>query len=133
MALEPITTLKHLLQKAHDAERSEDYLAAASAYENAIKVDVLSEQAYNRLMIVYRKLKDYKKELRVINDGIKAYERFYKSRATKSKKIADISSKLNLSVGLIDKKGNAAYEPEPIATWKKRKLLVEKKLSTSKK
>ena len=128
MALEAITTVKDLMNKGEQAEAEQDYFTAAEVYENAIKADPLAEQAYDRLMIVYRKLKEYKKELQVINKGIKAYEQFYKSRASKSKKIAELSNKLNLSVGLSDKKGNIIYQPEPINKWKKRKLVVEKKI-----
>ena len=131
MALEAVTTIKDLLEKGSLAESSEDYNAAAEFYEKAIKADPLAEQAYDRLMIVYRKLKEYKHELRVIKSGIKAYEQFYKSKASKSKKIAEISHKLSRSVGLSDKAGNAVYEPEPIGKWKKRKLVVEKKLNRS--
>ena len=129
MALESVTTIKDMLVKAETAEAEQDLDAAAQWYEKAIKADPLTEPAYNRLMILYRKNKNYKQELRVIKKGIKAYQQFYKSRASKSKKIAEISNKLSLSVGLSDKKGNIAYEPEPIGKWKKRKAVVEKKLS----
>ncbi len=79
-------------------------------------------------MILYRKKKDYKSELNIINAGIKAFESFYKSRKSGSKKIAEISNKLNRSFGFIDKKGNSLNDPEPIARWKKRKLTVEKRI-----
>ena len=129
MPLESVTTIKDILVKAETAEAEEDLDAAAQWYEKAIKADPLTETAYNRLMIIYRKNRDYKQELRVIKDGIKAYEHFYRSRASRSKKIAELSNKLSRSVGLADKKGNLAYEPEPIGKWKKRKAVVEKKLS----
>ena len=32
------------------------------------------------------------------------------------------------SLVLTDKKGNAVYDPEPIARWKKRKVTVEKRI-----
>ena len=129
MSLEAVTTIRNLLTKAETAEAEQDLKAAAELYEKAIKEDSLTEQAYERLMIIYRKQKDYKLELRTIKNGIKAYEQFYRSRASKSKKIADLSSKLSISVGLTDKKGNVVYEPEPISKWKKRKAVVEKKLA----
>jgi tetratricopeptide (TPR) repeat protein len=129
MQLESVTTIKDMLVKAENAEAEQELDAAAQWYEKAIKADPLTEHAYNRLMIIYRKNKSYKQELRVIKEGIKAYEQFYKSRASKSKKIAELSIKLSRSVGLSDKKGNVAYEPEPIGKWKKRKAVVEKKLS----
>ncbi|MDB5223560.1 MAG: hypothetical protein JWN83_2227 [Chitinophagaceae bacterium] len=122
-----IVTLKQTIKEAHKAEEKENISLAIKDYEEAIQKDPISERAYDRLMILYRKEKDYKKELKLINAGIKTFETFYKSRKSGSKKIAEISKKLNRSFGFTDKKGNAVYDPEPIARWKKRKITVEKK------
>jgi len=103
MPLEAITTIKEMLSNAEKAEAEQDLETAAQLYEKAIIADPLAEHAYIRLMIVYRKNKEYKQELRVIKQGIKAYEQFYKSRASKSKKIAAISTKFSVFVGLSDK------------------------------
>ena len=121
-----VVTLKKI--KEDEAEEKEDFATAIKGYEEAIKKNALSEKAYDRLMIIYRKEKNYKKELRIISAGIKAFESFYKSKKSRSKKIADISQKLNRSFGFTDKKGNTLYDPEPIARWKKRKAVVEKKI-----
>jgi tetratricopeptide (TPR) repeat protein len=123
-----IVTLKQTIKEAQAAEEKEDISLAIKDYEEAIQKDPISERAYNRLMILYRKEKDYKSELKLINAGIKAFENFYKSRKSGSKKIAEISNKLNRSFGFTDKKGNAVYDPEPIARWKKRKATVEKRI-----
>lgn len=123
-----VVTLKQTLKEAEKAEEKEDVSLAIKDYENAIQKDPLAEKAYDRLMILYRKDKNYKKELQLINSGIKAFESFYKSRKSGSKKIAEISKKLNKSFGFTDKKGNAIYDPEPIARWKKRKVTVEKRI-----
>lgn len=122
-----IVSIKETIEEAEDAEEK-DISQAIKEYEEVIQKDPLAEKAYNRLMILYRKEKDYKKELRLINSGIKAFENFYRSKKTGSKKIAEISKKLNRSFGFTDKKGNAVYDPEPIARWKKRKVTVEKRI-----
>ena len=121
-----VVTIKKI-QEA-EAEEKVDVATAIKEYEDAIKKNALAEKAYDRLMILYRKEKNYKKELRIIIAGIKAFESFYKSKKNRSKKIADISQKLNRSFGFTDKKGNSHYDPEPIARWKKRKLIVENKI-----
>ena len=121
-----VVTLKKI--KEDEVEEKEDFATAIKEYEEAIKKNALSERAYDRLMIIYRKEKNYKKELRIITAGIKAFESFYNSKKSRSKKIADISQKLNRSFGFTDKKGNSLYDPEPIARWKKRKEVVEKKI-----
>jgi hypothetical protein len=123
-----VLSIKKMVEEADDAEEKENISLAKEDYEQIIKKDPLAEKAYDRLMILYRKEKDYKSELKLINSGIKEFERFYKSRKTGSKKIAEISKKLNRSFGFTDKKGNAVYDPEPIARWKKRKVTVEKRI-----
>lgn len=80
-------------------------------------------------MILFRKQKEYKKELHIITEGIKAFEKYYESRIPKkSKTITAINNKLNKSFGLVDKKGNSIYKPGPVSKWRNRKLTVEKKL-----
>jgi len=123
-----VVSLKKTIEEAQEAEEKKDVALAIKDYEEAIAKDPLSEKAYDRLMILYRKEKDYKSELKLINAGIKAFESFYRSRKSGSKKIAEISKKLNKSFGFTDKKGNALYDPEPIARWKKRKVTVEKRV-----
>jgi tetratricopeptide (TPR) repeat protein len=125
---------KHdLLEKAHEAEQQDAPEEAAKFYEKIIKQDRLDEFVYNRLFIMYRKLQEYGKELDAINKGIEAFEKFYASnRPKKSDKVSAISKKLNKILGLIDKKGNSIYSPEPIAKWKKRKEVVEKRIKSMK-
>lgn len=123
-----VVTLKQTIKEAQEAEEKEDISLAIKEYEEAIQKDSLAEKAYNRLMILYRKDKNYKKELQLINSGIKAFETFYRSRKSGSRKIAEISKKLNKLFGFTDKKGNAVYDPEPIARWKKRKVTVENRI-----
>ncbi len=130
MALEPITSVKDLLDRAHEAEAAQELEHAVELYEQAIKEDAINEYSYDRVMIIYRKLKKYKDELRIINAGIKAFESLYKtnSKHSKSRKILEISNALLKSTGLADKKGNHLYDPEPIGKWKKRKQVVENKI-----
>ncbi len=122
-----IIIIKQTIEKGVEAEKKNISLTKDD-YEEAIKNNPLAEKAYDRLMIIYRKEKDYKNELKLINSGIKFFEDFYKSKKSRSKKIADISNKLNRSFGFIDKKGNSLNDPEPIARWKKRKIAVEKRI-----
>ena len=118
------------LGKAKELESQEDPEKAVSAYEKAIKENPLNEYAYDRLMIIYRKNKEYKKEKAVIIKAIKAFEQFYKStsKAPRSKKIILLSKAFMKSTGLADKKGKLLYQKEPLARWNKRKVVVEKKL-----
>jgi len=122
-------SIKEIISKAEEAEASGNNSLAIGLYNTAIKKDSLNIYPYDRVMKIFRQLKEYKKELAIINKGIKAFEQFYKSESkTRSKKVSEISQKLNRSFGLTDKKGINVYDPEPIARWKKRKINVEKKV-----
>ncbi len=126
IAQDPLTAL----EKGKEAEGEGDLKEASKYYEAVIKNDKVDEFAFNRLMIIYRKLRKYKDELRVINAGIKRFEGFYRqtSKKGKGKKLTDLSNAFMKTSGLRDRKGEDLYKPEPLASWLKRKILVEKKL-----
>jgi tetratricopeptide (TPR) repeat protein len=114
------------LAEAMDREKAGHPDAAAMAYEQLVKLTPLNEKAYHRLMILYRKLKEPKKELKTIKAGIGAFENLYKRSTNYDKKVIQLSKALQKATGLADKKGNNMYDPEPVARWKKRKKVVEK-------
>lgn len=120
------------LSKARDAESAGKLEDAAGHYEQLIKDNSSDEFVFDRLMILYRKLKLYKEELRTINKGIKVFEDIYKKRtgrkSAKQEKLTTLSNAFMKSAGLKDKKGNLLYMPEPLSRWMKRKAVVEKKL-----
>jgi len=131
MTTKAATSIKQIFDKAKNAEAVNKIEQAAILYEQARKANPANEYSYERLMIIYRKLKKYKEELRVINEGIK----FFESSPNKSqqlfgkdKKIKQLSNALMQKVGLQDKKGKNLYYPQPVAKWRKRKEVVEKKI-----
>ncbi len=123
-----VVAIKQSVKEANAAEENKEVSVAIQDYEAIIKANPLTEKAYDRLMIIYRKQKEYTSELRIIDAGINAFDNLYKSKKSGSKKIVELSNKLNRSFGLTDKKGNEVYEPEPIARWKKRKVTVLKRI-----
>jgi len=126
-------SINELTTRAAEAEKS-DTAAAIELYNQVLKEDPLQIHAYDRLMILYRQEKDYKKELSIINAGIKTFETFYKEQSGKpGKKVSEISKKLNKAFHLVDKKGHSLYNPEPIDRWQKRKQTVEKKIEKAEK
>lgn len=113
----------------------EDIDAAIKQYEDNIKAGSRDQNSFERLMILYRKQKKYKDELRVINRAIKVftedYARHQKNQivtARNKKQVKELSAAIMRKAGLTDKKGNETYLPEPIGKWTKRKAVVEKKL-----
>ncbi|THU40220.1 hypothetical protein FAM09_10130 [Niastella caeni] len=104
-------------------------------YEQQMKKGTLDPFPYDRLMIYYRKQKEYKKELQIINQAIKIFSDQLEKQAgqqieaAKSRaSIKRLSEKFSKLSGLVDKKGNPKYLPEPLAHWTKRKQTVQQKL-----
>ncbi len=127
-----VDTEKDILQQAHEAEIEEHFNEATELYQKVIKRHPLQAHAYDRLMIIYRKLKKYKEELQVVNKGIKAFEDYFKQQSekltTKHKQLTRLSKALIKSTGLGEK--NHEYFPEPLNKWRNRKEVLAKKLKT---
>lgn len=115
------------IQSAEQLEQEGKLEQAAKLYEAAIRKSPLDEHPYNRLMIIYRKIKRPKDELRVIKKGISVFESRLR-RTSKNKKLSDLSNKMMKLAGLANSKGIPTYHPEPINRWMKRLDVVEKKL-----
>lgn len=110
-------------------EHTNDPGKAAKLYERLIRSHRFNEHNYNRLMMIYRRKKDFKNELRVINEGIKAFQEFYLPFATgRNRAVINLSKKLNVLIGLTDRKGRSIADTEPIGKWKRRKDVVLRKL-----
>lgn len=128
---------KELLKEARSQELEGKTNEAIKSYSLVISKDPLEAKAYNRLMILYRKLKEYKKELAIIKQAIGAYEKDIKDDQLTWKKANTKSAKLSLnlakSMGLLNDKGLPVYEEPQIMTWRKRMETVQKKIKTVKK
>jgi len=114
------------------AEQEDHGDKATRLYEQNIKEDYADEFAFERLMIIYRKQKNYKDELRVIKRGIELFEQSIKehlkrslSRHMDGKKLERLSNAIMKKSGL---KKTEFHFPDPIDKWIKRKEIVEKKL-----
>jgi hypothetical protein len=84
--------------------------------------------ACNRLMMIYRKLKEPGKELKILNKTIKAFGAKFENMAPAyDKKIISLSKALRKMTGLADEKGNNLYEWGELDKWKKRKKNLLKK------
>ncbi len=118
-----------------EAESQDDFGQAIALYEQNIKEPVADPFAYERLMILYRKQKAYKDELRVIKKGIQVFKEQTKqvlqnniARKKNKSEVEKLSNAFMKGAGLIDRKGNETHIPEPINKWMKRQVVVEKKI-----
>ena len=128
--MEPVAHYTQLIKQAKEAEKENDVETATALYEKAIKQKPVLEQPYARLMVIYRKEKEYKKELAVIKKALDIFTNVYdkKKEATNTAKVASLSKALMKSLGV--KSTDEDFYPEPIAKWLKRKAVVEKKIKT---
>jgi tetratricopeptide (TPR) repeat protein len=113
--------------KAAEEEGAEE--EAIIFYERAIRQKPLLEQPYARLMVLYRKKRQYPEELKVINKALEVFTGHYdkkKKTFQGSAKVASLSKAILKVVGT-----KAAIEnlyPQPIPKWMARKKIVEKKM-----
>ena len=118
------------IKQAKAAEQEGEEEEAITFYERAIKQKPLLEQPYARLMVLYRKKKQYEEELKVVNKALEVFTEHYdkKKKAFQgSAKVASLSKAILKVVG----GSKAAMEnryPQPIPKWTKRKKTVEKKI-----
>ncbi len=120
-----------LLARAKRLEKQGEMEEATAIYEKIIKKSPVHEYAYNRLMIIHRKSKEYKKEKAVIDAAIKTFQQFYSNslKLSPTSKVKTLSKAILKVTGLADKTtGKLLYEREPIYRWNKRKELVIKKI-----
>lgn len=118
--------------EARWAEQGGNLDRAIKLYEQNIKENFADKFAFERLMIIYRKQKDFKNELRVINRGVELFQENMKghlkqslSRYVDEKKLERLSLAIMKGTGL---KNKYLHFPDPIDKWIKRKEIVEKKL-----
>jgi tetratricopeptide (TPR) repeat protein len=118
--------------EAREAEEQDNLDKAIRLYEQNIREDYSDEYAFERLMIIYRKQKQYKDELRVINRGIEVFQHNLKehlkqtlSRHIDGKKLEQLSNAILKKTG--SKKQELHY-PDPIDKWMKRRETVQEKL-----
>jgi tetratricopeptide (TPR) repeat protein len=119
---------------ASEAEEAGDVNKAIRFYEQNIREDHADKFAFERLMIIYRKQKEYKDELRVIKRGIEVFQQSFKERVKHSlarrvsdKKLEQLS---NAILKISGQKKEELHFPDPIDKWLKRKKIVEKKLKS---
>jgi hypothetical protein len=129
--MKSLQSYKEIVSKAKEAETENNLEQAATLYEQALKTAPENKYAYERLMIIYRKLKRYKDELLVINAGLQSFKEHHDNKLKKiyagNKKIVQLSNAFMKNMGLKNQKGKKVYYPEPIDKWIKRKNTVEKK------
>lgn len=127
------------IQQGAAAEAEGDTKRAVELYESGIKKGIADPFPFDRLLVIYRRQRKYKDELRVILRGIEVFnqqleeQQGYLLKRTKNAGVMKrLSKAFGKSSGLSDKKGNLKYLPGPLAKWLRRKKIVEQKIRNTK-
>lgn len=78
-----------LNNKGMECERWGDIAGAIQAYEENVQLGYPAHHAYKRLLVLYRKAKDYKNELRIAQRACRVFpkDESYKQRREKAKEL----------------------------------------------
>ncbi|MCP9749681.1 hypothetical protein [Ferruginibacter sp. HRS2-29] len=115
-------TAARVLEKAGDLKQ------AVIVYKKLLRTPSTALPALNRLMIIYRKLKKYEEEKKVIDQAITIHLNHYQAVKPRNIKADNLSRQLNLALGLADKKGKTLYKPDEVLKLEKRKRFVLNKI-----
>src|SRR5882762_8022118 len=134
--MESSMTIGKKMEAAHELEKAGRLSDAAAIYQKLFNSDPTSEQVIGRLLVMYRKLKDYRKELSVLNDAIAAYQK--RQKAAREKWIQSHPKAASAGRSMLrqlEKTGNAVIglgENHAVERWMKRKQLVTSRITGKK-
>lgn len=124
-----------LMAHARQYEQEDKLEEAAVEYEKIVAGNPLDEIAIQRLLVIYRKLKQYRKEMQLLNASIKANtakaKEMQNTWSKKHPKAARASRSLLQSLSGKKLTAAPAYEEKMITTWRKRKENLAKKMKKS--
>lgn len=126
---------RNLHVQAKEAEQAGEAGQAIELYQKALKKDPMDDLAYNRLMVNYRRGKQYRKELQIIQAAIAAHlknaQETQQQWLKRNKKTARTAKALIKSLGLVDPKGLPKLETRQLNTWRRRLAVVRKRLKNA--
>ena len=106
---------------------------AAELYKKMIRIYPHKAEIYDRLMMLYRKEKNCKKELDLITQSIKLFQELHDKTFSRkaNQKITQLSKAISRATGLHDSKNKPLIPlPEPLAKWNRRKTNLLKKMKS---
>ena len=119
---------------ARALEQKEDWQGAALLYEKLLKQSPKNLPIIHRLLVLFRKLGNVKKEVQYIDAAIKIQQQKYAISNQLDKKATTLSNQLNKMLGLTDQKGKAIFVADEILKLELRKTrLLKKQTLNSKK
>ncbi|WP_316843784.1 hypothetical protein [Pedobacter psychrodurus] len=119
-------------EMGRQAERAGQLKEAVKQYVLLLKKKPAHVAANSRLMMVYRKLHEYSKEVALIKNAINALEQETETQqqhyVDEHPDKARDTKALAMSLGLLGTKGLPVAENETVLKWQKRQTIAKKKL-----
>ena len=103
--------------------------AAAFIYRLLYKQSPKKLKLINRLIIVYRKLKNGVNEIKYFDTAIQIQAEYYSGRKNADKITIAISKRLNFLLVHTDKKGKSVYKPDEIIKLEMRKKRLQARIT----
>jgi len=132
--MKAIISAGQILSRGKQLEQAGQLAEAASVYQKAVDVDPENLGIADRLLIVYRRLKEYDKELAAINAVLAAYDR--RDKLSREKWLKEHPKAVSAGKAVLRKLGGvsaSAFGTEPIVKGLlKRKAFVEKRMAGGK-
>jgi len=110
----------------------EDPDKAAKLYAGMIRLYPHKAVLYDRLLMIYRKQKELRKELQLLNSALSYFQDLHDKAHNRkaSKKITQLSNAISKLTGLTKGKKHPVSLPQPLAKWTKRKAIVQNKIKS---
>lgn len=122
---------KELAAEAKAMEAAGDTKSALKLYTKLSRLRPSDTGVYHRMAILHRKEKDYTSEMQVVEKALAALQKIYTRTAEANSTVKKISARINRAFGMVDRKGNPLFDPEPVIKWKRRKAIVAKKIKSA--
>ena len=123
-----------LLSAGKEQEKAGRLEEAASTYEKIVAAEPADMEAVSRLLVIYRKLKEHRGELRVIDAALAAYEQ--RDKTAQASWLKDHPKAAGAGRAILRKLGGrsaSAFGADPaVSRLLKRKEVVEQRLSGKK-
>ena len=131
-----LKTVREKLAAARQLGKADKLADAAAIYQQIVNADPANRDAIGRLLVMYRKLKEYRKELAVIKTALATWQQRGKTAQDKWLKEHPGAAGAGRSILRTLTKGGdttAAFGSDPaVDAWIKRKAFVNKRITGKK-
>ena len=113
--MKAIRSIQEMLAEGKEMEQTGQLPGAAAIYQKILDDDGRNQAVIGRLLIIYRRLKEYNKELEVIDGALAAYEQ--QDKTLQEKWIKAHPDAAGAGKAIFRKLGGAEYPPRGANHW----------------